>query len=306
VLCGVAGAVVAANPLLEGYGNHVVVETVYRGITVRVWYCHLDQLYVSIGDAVQVGTQLGELGTTGNSEFEHLHLNIQALGHGLSGYVVPDVIDPNVYVNMTPQVVGVFDIAQYLLPPNTPNRLVNGVVYGDIIILANNWGQGDERQQLQQIGDFSFVTKNTQYEKRLITPQWIDLTLDTSPDGVHYYTVDGHWLLRYMHIGETHVRTETVKYFRKDNCEQTSETTWTTAIKLAAHFEQHTTESGLVIQDVIEGRWIVDGNIEEQYWYGKNKGLIEWRNRAGKHSWATEIIPYGQQQNNQMEVISCL
>jgi murein DD-endopeptidase MepM/ murein hydrolase activator NlpD len=307
VLCGVDGIVVPPDPMLPGYGSHVVVETTHRGNRVRVWYCHLDAVYVNIGDLVRIGTHLGELGTTGNSTYEHLHLNIQVPGNGLAGYVVPDVVNPEAYVSMEPQAVGTFDIGSYLLPPNEPNRLVAGTMYGDIVILANNWGQGDERQQLQQIGDYSFVTKNAQYEKRLVTSQWIDLLIDTSPDGVHYYEVSGHWLPRYMRVGETYVRTETVKYYRKDNCQQTTETTWTTAIRFAAHHDQHViADSGLVLQDVVEGRWIVDGTIEEWYLYAKNLGLVEWRNRANRHSYATEIIPFGNQHNNQMEQIPCL
>ena len=302
VLCGIKGRVVQPVPLLEGYGEHVVVEGDHRGTLIRVWYGHMDAIYVGIGDMVEVGTQIGEIGDTGGDFAEHIHINLQVSGHGLSGYVVPDVVDPEPYVSMEPQVVGMYDMGVYFLPVQN---------YGDIVILENNWGQGDERQQLQSVpvasDVHSFVTKNTQYEQRLITSNWIDLELDTSPDGTHYYEVDGHWLPRYMRLGETFARTETVRHYRKSDCVKVDEITWSSLLKFAAHYQTYTVQnSGLQVAEVIELRWLLNGQIEEYYFYAKNLGLITWKNRSGKHSWATDIILRGQQDDNLMEVISCM
>ncbi len=43
---------------------------------------------VRAGDFVALGAPLGISGSTGNSTGIHLHLTLQHLGHGLSGYVV--------------------------------------------------------------------------------------------------------------------------------------------------------------------------------------------------------------------------
>lgn len=203
--------------------------------------------------------------------------------------------------------IDAYDMANYLLPPDLPSRVVDGVLYGDIVILTNNWGQGNERQQLQKINDYSFVTKNSQYEQRKITAQWIDLVVDTSPDGVNYYKVVGHWLPRHMNIGETYTRTETVRYYRKGDCQQINETTWTTSIKFVDHHAHYVVgASGLTIPDVVELQWLLNGNVEETYWYANHLGLIEWLNRANRHSHIIEVIPFGDQQNNVMETIPCL
>jgi murein DD-endopeptidase MepM/ murein hydrolase activator NlpD len=314
VLCGIKGRVVAPQPLLSGYGNHVVVEGVHRGQVVLVWYGHMDALYVAIGDEVDVGTQLGEIGDTGGNFSEHIHVNLQVPGHGLSGYVVPDVVNPEPYIAGSPQSAGQHDMGEYFLPVRGLN-IAAGMHFGDIVILANSWGQGDERQQLQSKIDhvrpggnlFSYVTKNAQYEQRWVTPSWIDLELDTSPDGTHYYEVDGHWLPRHMQLGQTFARTETVRHYRKSDCQKTNEVVWSSLLKFASYFQRHRIEdSGLEIAEVIELRWLLNGQIIEHYFYAKNLGLVAWKNNDGRHSWATEIIPRGNQNDNQMEVISCL
>lgn len=73
------------------YGNHIIVEHANGWIT---WYAHLSEMWVSVGDVVTRGTAIGAAGSTGNSSGPHLHLTVQHVGYGQSGYVVPDVVDP--------------------------------------------------------------------------------------------------------------------------------------------------------------------------------------------------------------------
>lgn len=81
-----------SNPSqLSDYGYHVVVDHLNEYVS---WYCHLDSLGVNVGDILTKGDVVGKAGNTGNSSGVHLHLNIQHIGHGLSGYVLSDVIDP--------------------------------------------------------------------------------------------------------------------------------------------------------------------------------------------------------------------
>ena len=100
VLTCLDGTVVwASNQRRSGgdslYGNHVIIEHDDGWIT---WYAHLDSMSVVIRDVVARGTVIGAVGNTGKSTGPHLHLTVQHVGHGLSGYVVSDVIDPQQYL----------------------------------------------------------------------------------------------------------------------------------------------------------------------------------------------------------------
>ena len=74
-----------------GYGKRVVVEHADGWVT---WYGHLSEFKCKVGDIVSRGQCIGLAGSTGNSTGPHLHLTVQHLGSGLSGYVLADVVDP--------------------------------------------------------------------------------------------------------------------------------------------------------------------------------------------------------------------
>lgn len=80
------------------YGNHVKVRHEVGGDVYVTWYCHLDAMFVKVGDVLKQGAYIGAMGSTGNSTGMHLHFNLQWIGHGLSGYAVSDVIDPTPYI----------------------------------------------------------------------------------------------------------------------------------------------------------------------------------------------------------------
>lgn len=300
VLCGVPGRVLFAGNSGGAYGWFVIVETVYKGLTIELWYCHMDQVYVSQGDTVDVGTWLGELGDTGGPWAEHVHLNMVVIGLGSLDprFPIQHTLDPHPYVNMQPAPSPqTFDLAGYLFP-----AIGN---YGDIVILRNNWGQGDERQQLQREGSYSYVTKNQQYEKRLVGADYISLLLDTSPGDGKYYTVQGNWLPRYMKVGDTFRRTEHVKVHRKSDCMMLNSFAWTTDIKFVEKLNIATFD-GITVNNVARFAWYLNGQVEEQYWFGLGLGLVQWLKADGKKSWPRQIIPQGTQHDNVREVIPCL
>ncbi|WP_435741391.1 M23 family metallopeptidase [Nocardioides sp. SYSU DS0663] len=70
VVASAAGRVTTAVQGSRGYGTYVVVEHASGGSTV---YAHLNRLAVTAGQAVDQGTLLGLLGSTGNSSGPHLH-----------------------------------------------------------------------------------------------------------------------------------------------------------------------------------------------------------------------------------------
>jgi murein DD-endopeptidase MepM/ murein hydrolase activator NlpD len=53
---------------------------------------------LSIGDFVSAGQFLGISGSTGNSSGSHLHLTLQKMPGGLSGYVIDSVINPEPFL----------------------------------------------------------------------------------------------------------------------------------------------------------------------------------------------------------------
>lgn len=79
------------------YGRHIIIEHADGIIT---WYAHLDDMLSAIGDVVNKGDVIGYAGNSGKSTATHLHLTIQHLGHGLSGFVIPDVVDPLTYLQI--------------------------------------------------------------------------------------------------------------------------------------------------------------------------------------------------------------
>ena len=77
------------------YGNHIIIEHEDGWVT---WYAHLHSMLCIVGTHVNRGDCIGFAGSTGKSTGPHLHLTVQHIGHGLSGYVVSDVVDPQQYL----------------------------------------------------------------------------------------------------------------------------------------------------------------------------------------------------------------
>lgn len=59
------------------YGNKVEVT---HADGTRTWYCHLSRIDVAVGQGLGAGTQLGTVGSTGNSTGPHLHLEVRPAG----------------------------------------------------------------------------------------------------------------------------------------------------------------------------------------------------------------------------------
>ena len=62
------------------------------------WYAHLDEIKITVGDYVGKGDVIGTSGNSGKSTGPHLHLTAQHKGHGLDGYYLPDVVNPEDYL----------------------------------------------------------------------------------------------------------------------------------------------------------------------------------------------------------------
>jgi murein DD-endopeptidase MepM/ murein hydrolase activator NlpD len=304
IFAGAAGVVDFVRLVDPGFGYGKAVRIKHSG-RYTTWHGHLSRVDVSVGQTVAAGQQIALSGNSGGSSGAHYHFTLVDNPSGIDGYVIDNVTDPTLYLlpavslQPTSPQPGVTDLLPYFSPANGQ--------YGDIIILKNNWGEGDERQQLQQSGSNLYVTKNASFEQRIIRTSTIDLVLDTSRGNGEMYTVSGPWIPKQMSVGQSFTRTETVQVRRKDDCQNVGNPyTSTSQIKLVAKHSSLPIEGGVTIQDVIELHWILNGVVEERYWYGRHRGLVQWKPKDGRRSWATEVIPYGQQGNNTREVISCL
>lgn len=93
IYASAAGEVVISGSYPDWYGNYVVIkhsDGLYTG------YAHQSQLRVSVGDTVNQGQQIGNMGTTGPSTGPHLHFQFFRNGPWPSN---SDFINPREYIN---------------------------------------------------------------------------------------------------------------------------------------------------------------------------------------------------------------
>jgi murein DD-endopeptidase MepM/ murein hydrolase activator NlpD len=65
----------------RSYGLHIIIDNDrFQDKSAGLWagYCHLSKINVKVGDRVMRGDKIGEVGSTGNSTSDHLHLEIQS------------------------------------------------------------------------------------------------------------------------------------------------------------------------------------------------------------------------------------
>ncbi len=74
ILAADTGTVVYAGCIGYGYGCHVIID---HGNGYKTLYAHLSKIYVSPGQGVNKGVQIGRMGSTGRSTGTHLHFEIR-------------------------------------------------------------------------------------------------------------------------------------------------------------------------------------------------------------------------------------
>jgi len=95
VLAAQRGIVDKVGFYAQGYGKYVRIKHAWPdGRTYVTWYGHLSDTQTQEGQFVSAGDRIGTAGETGFAFGVHLHLTLQCIGCGASGYVVDDVIDP--------------------------------------------------------------------------------------------------------------------------------------------------------------------------------------------------------------------
>lgn len=113
------GVVAEVGFSAQGYGNYVRIVHKWGEDEWVTWYGHLSSVDVRVGQFVQPGQKLGISGTTGNSTGVHLHLTLQHIGHGLSNYVVADVVDPTPFFKVGETIL--FDDAVFVADVTIPD-----------------------------------------------------------------------------------------------------------------------------------------------------------------------------------------
>ena len=77
VIASDTGTITFAGCLQYGYGCHVIID---HGNGYQTLYSHLSSIGVSPGQAVNQGSQIGIMGSTGRSTGIHLHFEIRSGG----------------------------------------------------------------------------------------------------------------------------------------------------------------------------------------------------------------------------------
>ncbi len=148
VLAAQSGMVVKVGFYASGYGHYITIRHEWSDGQVFVtWYGHLSRSDVRAGDYVSVGDPIGTAGSSGNSTGVHLHLTLQHIGKGLTGYVVPDVVDPRPYFKSSqPAIKQLAFIADETIPDGT--LLQPGTAFTKTWKIANSgtldWQVGDQ------------------------------------------------------------------------------------------------------------------------------------------------------------------
>lgn len=127
VLAAQSGTVFNRVSRETGYGNFLVLEHQWPdGEVYRTWYTHLSQMLVNVGESVAQGQKIGVAGDVGNTTGPHLHFNLQHIGKGLSGYVIPDIVDPMPFFSDEPPPPPPAGNAQLGLHASADPTLANG------------------------------------------------------------------------------------------------------------------------------------------------------------------------------------
>ena len=226
ILCLYPGTVDISVDSSGGYGKYVRVRHERNGSTFYTRYAHMDERFVSVGQIVDIGDALGEIGTTGNVTGEHVHINLEVPGYGSSGYVVSDVVDPHPYIGSSPT------------PPPTgktyPTTFMRGEP-GIWRVVRRVDGSGEDIWELPLMSDSDVRVKNANegewYEYRA---DGVYRLRDTSPapdsqgkERLYLLSINGvlggKIAPAVAEVGKTYSYTNEVQFKSKANCQNLSE-----------------------------------------------------------------------------------
>ncbi len=94
-ILALADGVVSAASYSDAYGGMIAIEHTIDGQRIASVYIHMwaDGIFVSVGDVVTAGQQIGEVGSSGHSTGNHLHLELRP------GGTDADSVDPEPWLS---------------------------------------------------------------------------------------------------------------------------------------------------------------------------------------------------------------
>jgi GH25 family lysozyme M1 (1,4-beta-N-acetylmuramidase) len=161
--------------------------------------------------------------------------------------------------------------------------------------IGNNQGTQTVQTQVDANDPKVFYhVKNQEWERLYADSRYIYREADTSeaPDRYYVQTTDGQrgavWAKRHMEVGEVVQRHPLVIHYWKANCQKRLEGRHPSDLILVTVHDQHTFPSGITLSDVAVLGWLVGGEVEEEYFYAKNYGLVSWKGRGRGQSYICE------------------
>lgn len=79
------GEVTSVHEHTTGFGKHIHIKHIGEWGEIYCHYAHCDSISVKLGDKVTEGQQIATLGSTGNSQYAHLHWAIKLAPTGIDG-----------------------------------------------------------------------------------------------------------------------------------------------------------------------------------------------------------------------------
>lgn len=113
------GVVVASENAYHGYGNYVVVKHSTSTGNVYTLYAHMSRRMANVGDVVEVGDQLGTVGSTGYSTGAHLHFELRVGGDIWQQSTAVDPY-PTLMELAGGEISGTCEVGEITITPNYP------------------------------------------------------------------------------------------------------------------------------------------------------------------------------------------
>jgi len=292
ILCSYPGIVERSLDSTGGYGIYVRVKHTLDEHIFYTRYCHLDQRYVEVGQLVDIGSEIGEIGTTGNVTGQHLHFNLEIPNFGLHGYVVRDVVDPALYLP-DPSTLPL-----YRKPSQKVYDMLKYIRGDGRMFEVRHMSGTTETFQVHQSSATRFeLVKNSQYESFRYDNEYIWRGIDTSagpapvyaeyPGQNRYYDqfdpgqTMAKWCMRNMAIGQSFIgKGHHVQFYYKDTCQKSAANSGsaTNRVTFVAYHKTYEGYNGVVVADVVE----LKTSTGESMFFAAGFGLVAWESEWGK------------------------
>jgi hypothetical protein len=275
-----------------GYGNYVIVESIFNGRAFHTWRAHMASVSVAVGQKVKAGDVLGVCGSTGNSTGRHDHLTMTSPYGGLGGYIVANVVDPTPFYPApgapSQPPAATVDVLPYF---RGTHRLQFDMGH-------NVNGGGTQTTQIWHLDANNWLYikgENGEYERLGLRAwngqEWIFRFEDTSESPTRFYApymsetgaIGAPWCPRMMQLGKVYEISKFVRHYLKAGCvPQNSGPVVDKIVLINGPRAVTYPQSGHTLPNVITVGW----PGAELFDMASGCGNVAWRNEAeGKSFW---------------------